>query len=75
MSWYQFAQAIFDEAVNKAILDKQPVLKPLETKDYPTPAKRPANSRLDCTKILKEFGIQPSNWMQAIQNIAAYKSN
>lgn len=75
VSWYQFAQAIFNEAVNKAILNKLPVLKSLETKDYPTPAKRPANSRLDCTKILKEFEIKPSNWMQAIQNIAAYKSN
>ncbi len=72
VNWYQFAQAIFDQAVVQELLDKAPQLNPLTTADYPTPAKRPANSRLDCHKIFTEFGIQPSDWHKALENIAAY---
>ncbi len=72
VNWYQFAQAIFDQAVVQELLDKAPQLNPLTTADYPTPAKRPANSRLDCHKIFNEFGIQPSDWQRALENIRAY---
>lgn len=44
----------------------------ITTADYPTPAKRPANSCLDLTKIQQVFGIQPSNWQKALKNIKAY---
>jgi dTDP-4-dehydrorhamnose reductase len=54
------------------LLAKAPQLNALTTADYPTPAKRPANSRLDCSKIFTEFGIQPSDWHKALENIAAY---
>ncbi|QTH06344.1 sugar nucleotide-binding protein, partial [Vibrio fluvialis] len=37
------------------------------------PAKRPTNSRLDCRKIANQFGIQPSDWVAALDNIQAYK--
>ena len=72
VNWYQFAQAIFDKAVEQQLLAKAPLLNALTTADYPTPAKRPANSRLDCRKIFTEFGIQPSDWHKALKNIAAY---
>ena len=72
VSWHQFAQAIFDKAVEHNILPKTPKLNALTTTDYPTPAKRPANSRLNCDKIFAEFNIQPSNWLQALSNISAY---
>lgn len=72
VSWYQFAQAIFDHAVSHQLMSKAPQLKTLTTADYPTPAKRPANSRLNCLKIFNEFGILPSNWKKALGNIAAY---
>ncbi|WP_316676398.1 dTDP-4-dehydrorhamnose reductase [uncultured Tolumonas sp.] len=72
VSWYQFAQAIFDKAVETNILAKAPKLNALTTADYPTAAKRPANSRLNCDKIFSEFNIRPSNWLQALNNLSAY---
>ena len=72
VNWHQFAQAIFDKAVEHKLLTKVPQLNALTTANYPTPAKRPANSRLDCRKIFTKFGIQPSDWHKALENIAAY---
>jgi len=72
VSRYQFATAIFDKAIENKLLAKAPVLNALTTDQYPTPAKRPANSRMDCSKIKSQFGIKPSDWRKALKNIAAY---
>jgi len=72
VNWHQFAQAIFDKAVEEQLLEKAPQLNALTTADYPTPAKRPANSRLNCSKIAAEFGVLPSDWQTALKNIRAY---
>ncbi len=72
-SWYDFAAKIFQAAENKGVLDKQPMLSSIPTSAYPTPAKRPENSRLDCSKIENQFGIKPSNWVAALENIQVYK--
>ncbi|WP_273403679.1 dTDP-4-dehydrorhamnose reductase [Actinobacillus porcinus] len=74
VSWYEFAKAIFAEAELQKLLEKQPHLKAITTAEYPTPAKRPANSRLDLTKINQTFGIEPSDWQKALKNIKAYAS-
>lgn len=72
VSWYEFAKAIFAEAVSQNVLEKLPLVNAITTADYPTPAKRPANSCLDLTKIQQVFGIQPSDWQKALKNIKAY---
>ena len=72
INWYQFAEAIFAEAYKQKLLESIPTLNAIGTKDYPTPAKRPANSKLDLTKIKHEFGIKPSDWQSALKNIKAY---
>lgn len=72
-SWYEFAAKIFQLAEAKGVLAKQPKISSIPTSAYPTPAKRPANSRLDCSKIIKQFGIKPSDWVAALDNIQAYK--
>lgn len=72
VSWCDFAKAIFAEAVSQKVLDKAPIVNSITTADYPTPAKRPANSCLDLTKIQQVFGVQPSNWQKALKNIKAY---
>ena len=72
VSWCDFAKAIFDEAVSQNVLEKAPLVNSITTADYPTPAKRPANSCLDLTKIKQVFDIQPSNWQKALKNIKAY---
>lgn len=73
VSWYEFARAIFDAAERDGVLQAKPNLSPISTSEYPTPAKRPANSRMDCSKIQQRFNIQPSNWQHALHNISAYK--
>ena len=72
VSWFEFAAAIFKVAGEQGVLAKLPELKGIGTADYPTPARRPANSRLDCGKIRQVFAIEPSNWQAALQNIKAY---
>jgi len=72
-SWYEFAAKIFQLAEAKGVLAKQPKISSIPTSAYPTPAKRPANSRLDCSKIANQFGIKPSDWVAALDNIQAYK--
>lgn len=42
---------------------------PIKTCDYPTPAKRPTSSVLDCTKIQHAFGIRPRHWHQSLKAI------
>ena len=74
VSWYEFAKAIFAEAELQNILAKSPLVNSIATSDYPTPAKRPANSRLELTKIKQTFGIEPSDWQKALKNIKAYAS-
>lgn len=72
-SWYDFAAKIFQLAESKGVLNKQPKLSSIPTSAYPTPAKRPENSRLDCRSIESQFGIKPSDWTAALENIQAYK--
>ncbi|MBC8796421.1 dTDP-4-dehydrorhamnose reductase [Shewanella algae] len=72
-SWFDFASAIFQAAEQRELLTGQPKLSAIPTSAYPTPAKRPANSRLDCRRIENQFGIKPSDWNAALNNIQAYK--
>ncbi len=46
-------------------------LKPISTVEYPTPAKRPANSRLDCTKLMERFGIALPEWQAGVDDVVA----
>jgi dTDP-4-dehydrorhamnose reductase len=75
ISWFGFAQHIFAEVDQAKLYAKNiPQLNAITTADYPTPAKRPANSKLDCNKIQRAFGIAASNWQLALKNINAYSA-
>ncbi len=73
VSWFEFASAIFTQAAGQGVLAKVPSLAAIPSSAYPTRAQRPANSRLDCSKIGLKFGIKPSNWPLALKNITEYK--
>ena len=73
VSWYEFAQNIFAKAKEIGALESTPKLTAISTKEFPTPAKRPENSKLNCKAIEKEFGIMPSNWQTELENIENYK--
>lgn len=68
-SWHGFAERIF-QAQERAT-GHRPRLKAITTADYPTPARRPANSRLDCTAINRAFGIVCPPWEQAVDRVLA----
>jgi dTDP-4-dehydrorhamnose reductase len=60
-SWYDFAKKIFE--VNNISINLQPI----PTSAYPTPAKRPAYSVLDKSKIKETFGIEIKNWEESLK--------
>jgi dTDP-4-dehydrorhamnose reductase len=65
-SWYDFSNAIFKQAKTKNL--KVPGrINSITTSAYPTPARRPPFSVLNCSKIENEFGIFPSNWVLGIK--------
>ena len=72
VSWHTFAAKIFEIALEQEVLVKPIKVNPITTLDYPTPAKRPANSRLNCDKIHNAFGIQQSDWQAALVRIREY---
>jgi dTDP-4-dehydrorhamnose reductase len=72
VSWHAFAEFIFNSAREQGVLTKTINVNPITTQDYPTPAKRPANSRLNCEKIMRTFEIEQSDWQSAIKQIKEY---
>jgi dTDP-4-dehydrorhamnose reductase len=62
-TWAGFAEAIFEEAD----LEKRPVVYPIDTAAYPTPARRPLNSVMSNAKLEKTFGIQAYDWRHSLR--------
>src|SRR5262245_53734694 len=65
-SWFEFASAIVEMATDR--LGRSPQTVPIQASEYPTPAIRPADTRLDCTAVVREFGVKPRPWRQALEN-------
>jgi dTDP-4-dehydrorhamnose reductase len=63
-TWFEFASEIVDMAAKH--LPKRPEIVPISTAEYPTPAARPADSRLDCSAIQRAFGILPKPWQVSL---------
>ncbi|MDQ4806562.1 sugar nucleotide-binding protein, partial [Klebsiella pneumoniae] len=68
VSWFEFAEFILKEALLLNKISKLPELNSISTSQYPTPAKRPAYSSLDTSKI-RSLGIQASDWKLAVKNV------
>ncbi len=69
VSWYEFAERIFQTAAGHNPDFKAPVLHAIGTEAYPTPAPRPSYSVLDCNKIRTELDIAPSDWQKALGEV------
>ena len=67
VSWHGLAEAIFDLAASR--LTACPRIEAITTDQYPTPARRPMNSVLDCRKIEAVFGIHPSPWRLRLASV------
>ena len=59
-TWHGLAEAVFDAAARHG--GPRPVVEAISTADYPTPAPRPADSRLDCGKLARTFGVRLPDW-------------
>ncbi|GAB2497790.1 dTDP-4-dehydrorhamnose reductase [Pseudoxanthomonas sangjuensis] len=68
-SWHGFARAIVDAAVQRGLLAKAPKVIPIATADYPTPARRPAYSRLDTSRLQADFGIELPDWREGMARV------
>ena len=69
VTWCGLARATLARA---AALGANPVkVNAITTADYPTPARRPANSRLDCTKLKKQLGIALPEWRLGVDECVA----
>ncbi|MCY1272768.1 dTDP-4-dehydrorhamnose reductase [compost metagenome] len=63
-SWFGFAEAIALQMQAQGLLCAR--LTPIPASDYPTPARRPLNSRLDCTRLKHDWQIELPNWQEAL---------
>ncbi|MBP2232960.1 dTDP-4-dehydrorhamnose reductase [Azospirillum agricola] len=66
-TWFGFAERIFQRLEREE--GRRPALKPIATAAYPTPARRPANSRLDCGRLRAAFGITPPAWEDSLERV------
>jgi len=66
-NWHGFAQAIIDAM--PAAEKKCSVVEPISTAEYPTPARRPAYSVLDCGKLAQTFGLKLPDWRASLSDV------
>ena len=65
-TWAGYAEAIFANAVRRGLLTKAPEVRRIATSDYPLPAKRPANSRLECSRLKADHALILPDWREAL---------
>jgi dTDP-4-dehydrorhamnose reductase len=68
-SWAEFAEAIF--AVSAAEGGPSARVKHIRTADYPTAARRPANSSLDSSKLARAHGVSLPDWHSSVKDVVA----
>lgn len=68
----EFARAVLVQAAAQGLLPCVPDVHPVSSRDYPSAADRPADSRLDCRKVQAAFGIAPSDWQAALHDLSGY---
>ena len=74
-SWYDFAVAIQEEALSCGLLDEPVAISPIETRDYPTPARRPPYSVLDKSATWSSLAIHPQHWRIALRSMLTELGN
>jgi dTDP-4-dehydrorhamnose reductase len=68
-SWHGFAQAIFERAVAAGLLARAPEVLAIPTSEYPTPARRPAYSCLDITRLHSDFDLTLPSWETGLDRV------
>jgi dTDP-4-dehydrorhamnose reductase len=70
-TWYDYARFVIGEALaaGKTLRTVPDAIEPLRTEQYPTPARRPANSRLDTSHFRDTFGLRLPPWQEGVRHV------
>lgn len=68
-TWYGFASEAIRMQREREPERALAMIEPISTEEYPTPARRPANSRLNCGKLEKDFGWKMMDWQESLQKV------
>jgi len=68
-TWHGFASAIVEDQAART--GKRPPVRPIATTDFPTPARRPANSVLETCRLRDTFGLSPRPWPETLAEVLA----
>jgi len=68
-NWCDFAKEIFRQANDKGLMNKEIRVNSITTAEYPTLAKRPQNSMLNCEKIKNTFEIDMPDWHEGLNKV------
>jgi len=70
-SWHGFAEALFADAVAAGLLPRAPRVDAIPSSGYPTPAKRPAMSVLDTSRLASLHGLRLPDWREGVRQVIA----
>lgn len=70
-SWFGYCSALLEGAVAAGLLGRLPALRRLTSADYPTPARRPAYSCLDSTRLRADTGLSLPDWRVGVEQLLA----
>lgn len=68
-SWHGFAEAIMEGALARGLIARKPRVVPIATAEYPTRARRPAYSVLDCSHLAQHLGVATPTWESALEPV------
>ena len=69
VTWYQFAVEIFARALAQGLLSKTPAVNPISSTEFPTPVRRPANSKLATARAWPDDLVQPRDWRDELDAV------
>ncbi len=68
-TWHGFANAIFDQGLERGLISQKIKVDPITSSEYPTPAQRPAYSVLDCRKTADNFNYTIPRWQDGLREV------
>lgn len=68
-SWHAFAEAVLHGAVERGMLPRAPRIVPITSAEFPTPARRPAYSVLDTSRLGQTFGLDIPAWKSGVEQV------
>ncbi len=74
-TWHEFAVAIAEEAHALGLITRIPVIRAITSAEYPTPARRPAYSLLDCSATRAALGDEPVHWRTNLRLMLKEEAN